>query len=77
MATSKRLLFITDTFFRGLYEIDWQVKYKDLKEGPVLKPNLNQIQILTNEAKATGTFKSICSYDKMVKYRNISEARVK
>jgi hypothetical protein len=43
----RRLLFITEISFLGLYEIDWQIEYEDLKEEPVVKPNLSQIQILT------------------------------
>ncbi|CAF1138697.1 unnamed protein product [Adineta steineri] len=75
LATSKRLLFITEISFLGLYEIDWRIEYEDLKEEPVVKPNLNQIQILTKESKKTGTLRSTRSFGKMVKYRNISEAR--
>jgi hypothetical protein len=43
----RRLLFVTEISFLGLYETDWQVEYEDLKEEPVVKPNLGQIQILT------------------------------
>lgn len=45
--SSRRLLFVTEISFLGLYEIDWQIEYEDLKEEPVVKPNLGQIQILT------------------------------
>ncbi|CAF1245225.1 unnamed protein product [Adineta ricciae] len=75
LATSKRLLFVTEISFLGLYEVDWHIEYEELKEEPVVKPNLNQIQILTKEPKKTGTLKSTRSFGKMVKYRNISEAR--
>ncbi len=43
----RRLLFVTEISFLGLYEIDWHIEYEDLKEEPVVKPNLGQIQILT------------------------------
>jgi len=43
----RRLLFVTEISFLGLYEIDWKIEYEELKEEPVIKPNLNQIQILT------------------------------
>lgn len=43
----RRLLFVTEISFLGLYEVDWQIEYTELKEEPVVKPNLNQIQILT------------------------------
>ncbi|CAF1260195.1 unnamed protein product [Adineta steineri] len=75
LATSKRLFFVTEISFLGIYEIDWRIEYEDLKEEPVVKPNLNQIQILTKESKKTGTLRSTRSFGKMVKYRNISEAR--
>ncbi|CAF4120481.1 unnamed protein product, partial [Adineta steineri] len=75
LATSKRLFFVTEISFLGLYEIDWRIEYEDLKEEPAVKPNINQIQILTKEPKKTGTLRSTRSVDKMVKYRNISEAR--
>jgi hypothetical protein len=90
----RRLLFVTEISFLGLYEIDWRIEYEELKEEPVLKPNLGQIQILTKvivsktkntkdilflfqEPKKTGAMKSTRSYGKMIKYRNIAEARVK
>ena len=38
---------MTEISFLGLYEIDWQIEYEDLKEEPVVKPNLGQIQVLT------------------------------
>ncbi len=41
------MLFVTEISFLGLYEIDWHIEYEDLKEEPVVKPNLGQIQILT------------------------------
>ncbi|CAF0751812.1 unnamed protein product [Rotaria sordida] len=75
MATSRRLLFITEISFLGLYETDWEIPYEELKEEPIAKPNLCQIQILTKEPQKTGTIRSALSYGKMVKYRNISEAR--
>jgi len=43
----RRLLFVTEISFLGLYEIDWQLEYEELKEEPVVKPNSSQIQILT------------------------------
>ncbi len=43
----RRLLFVTEISFLGLYELDWQIEYEELKEEPVIKPNLSQIQILT------------------------------
>ena len=43
----RRLLFVTEISFLGLYEVDWHIEYEELKEEPVVKPNLNQIQILT------------------------------
>ncbi|UJR35157.1 hypothetical protein I4U23_027926 [Adineta vaga] len=64
LATSKRLLFVTEISFLGLYEVDWHIEYEELKEEPVVKPNLNQIQILTKEPKKTGTLKSTRSYDR-------------
>ncbi|CAF3665998.1 unnamed protein product, partial [Rotaria sordida] len=75
MATSKRLLFITEISSLDLYGIDWQIAYEDLKQEPIIKPNLDQIQILTKEPKKTGTLNSTHSYDKMIKYRNMSEAQ--
>ncbi|CAF0841714.1 unnamed protein product [Adineta steineri] len=75
LATSKRLLCVTEISFHGLYEIDWRIEYEDLKEEPIVKSDLNQIQILTKEPKKTGSLKSTRSFDKVVKYRNISEAR--
>ena len=51
--SSRRLLFVTEISFLGLYEIDWQIEYEDLKEEPVVKPNLGQIQILTKVRKRT------------------------
>ncbi|CAF1542330.1 unnamed protein product [Adineta steineri] len=75
LATSKRLLFITEISFLGLYEIDWRIEYEDLREEPVVKSYSNRIQILTKESKKTGTLRSTRSYGKMVIYRNISEAR--
>ncbi|CAF1000299.1 unnamed protein product [Rotaria sordida] len=76
MATSKRLLFITEISSLDLYGIDWQIAYEDLKQEPIIKPNLDQIQILTKEPKKTGTLNSTHSYDKMIKYRNMSEAQI-
>ncbi len=43
----RRLLFVTEISFLGLYEVDWQLEYEELKEEPVVKPNSSQIQILT------------------------------
>ncbi|CAF4369928.1 unnamed protein product, partial [Adineta steineri] len=37
LATSKRLLFITEISFLGLYKIDWRIEYEDLREEPVVK----------------------------------------
>ncbi|CAF3776716.1 unnamed protein product, partial [Rotaria sp. Silwood1] len=75
MATSKRLLFVTEISFFDLYEIDWQIEYENLKEEPAIKPNLDEIQILIKESNKIGTFDLTRSYDKMIKYRNICEAR--
>ncbi|CAF1279009.1 unnamed protein product [Rotaria magnacalcarata] len=75
MATSKRLLFVTEISFLGLYEVDWKIVYEELKEEPVIKPNLCQIQILTKNPKKAGKLRSAVSYGKMVKYRNTPEAR--
>jgi len=75
LATSKRLLFVTEISFLGLYEIDWAIPYEELKEEPIIKTNTNQIQILTKEPKKTGTMKSHRTYGKLVKYRNISDAK--
>ncbi|CAF0895845.1 unnamed protein product [Rotaria sp. Silwood1] len=47
MATSKRLLFVTEVSFLGLYEADWEIPYEELKDEPIIKINTNQIQILT------------------------------
>ncbi|CAM4802673.1 unnamed protein product [Rotaria magnacalcarata] len=47
LATSKRLLFVTEISFLGLYKIDWEILYEELKEEPIIKINTNQIQILT------------------------------
>ena len=87
------MLFITEISFLGLYEVDWHIDYEELKEEPVVKPNLDQIQILTKvilllpkyppfhsffqESKKTGTMKTTRSYGKMVKYRTIAEANVR
>ncbi|CAF1522230.1 unnamed protein product [Adineta steineri] len=60
LATSKRLLFITEISFL---------------EEPIVKPNLNQVQILTKDPKKTGALRSTRSFGKMVHYRNIFEAR--
>ncbi|CAF0886255.1 unnamed protein product [Rotaria sordida] len=76
MATSKRLLFITEISSLDLYGTDWQIAYEDLKQEPIIKPNLDQIQILTKEPKKIGTLNSTHSYDKMIKYRNMSEAQI-
>ncbi|CAF3939022.1 unnamed protein product [Rotaria sp. Silwood2] len=75
MATSKRLLFVTEISFLGLYEIDWEILYEDLKEEPTIKINTNQIQILTKEPKSTGTMKSHQSFGKLVKFKTISNAK--
>ncbi|CAF2933999.1 unnamed protein product [Rotaria sp. Silwood2] len=75
MATSGRLLFITEISFLGLYEIDWEIPYDELKEEPIVKPNSSQIQILRKEPQKTGTIRSAVTYGKMVKCRNTSEAR--
>lgn len=44
--SNRRLIFITEISFLGLYEIDWDIEYEELKEEPIVKPNLGQIQIL-------------------------------
>ncbi|CAF4508473.1 unnamed protein product, partial [Rotaria socialis] len=75
LATSKRLLFVTEISFLGVFEVDWEMEYEELKEEPVIKPNLGQIQILTKEPKKAGKIRSAVSYGKMVKYRNTPEAR--
>ncbi|CAF4846541.1 unnamed protein product, partial [Rotaria sp. Silwood1] len=72
---SWRLLFITEISFLGLYEIDWEISYEELKEEPIVKPNSGQIQILTKEPQKTGTIRSALSYGKMIQCRNTSEAR--
>ncbi|CAF2545662.1 unnamed protein product [Rotaria sp. Silwood2] len=75
MATSKRLLFVTEISFLGLYGLDWKISYEDLKEEPIIKINTNQIQILTKKPKAIGTIRSHTSFRKLVKFKTISDAK--
>ncbi|CAM4829563.1 unnamed protein product, partial [Rotaria magnacalcarata] len=75
LATSIRLLFVTEISFLGLYEIDWEILYEELKEEPVVKINTNQIQILITEPKTTGTIRSHQTYGKLVKFMKLSDAK--
>ncbi|CAF4129533.1 unnamed protein product [Adineta steineri] len=61
LATSKRLLFVTEISFLE----------------PTVKPNLNQVQILTKDPKKTRALRSTRSFGKMVHYRNISESEAR
>ncbi|CAF3378372.1 unnamed protein product, partial [Rotaria sp. Silwood2] len=73
--TFKRLVFVIEVSFLGLYKLDWEIPYEDLKEEPIIKINTNQIQILTKEPKATGTIRSHTSFGKLVKFKTISDAK--
>jgi hypothetical protein len=42
----RRVLFVTEISFLGLYEIDWKMNYVDLHEIPVIIPEKQAIQIL-------------------------------
>jgi hypothetical protein len=44
---SRRLFFATEISFLGLYEIDWEIPYEELREEPTIKTASSQIQILT------------------------------
>ncbi|UJR10669.1 hypothetical protein I4U23_014864 [Adineta vaga] len=75
IATSKRLLFVTEISFLGSYEIDWEIEYSELKENPTIKLDSKQIQIFTKEEKKTGTLRSHRSYGKLVSYRHNADAQ--
>jgi hypothetical protein len=48
---SRRILFVTEISFLGLYEIDWEIPYEELGEAPTIKATTNQIQIITKVSK--------------------------
>ncbi len=51
MNFSRRILFVTEISFLGLYEIDWEIPYEELGEAPTIKATTNQIQIITKVSK--------------------------
>ncbi|CAF0869350.1 unnamed protein product [Rotaria sordida] len=59
----------------GFYILNRLQEGKYAKSDTYIAHITCQIQILTKEPQKTGTIRSALSYGKMVKYRNISEAR--
>ncbi|CAF1256037.1 unnamed protein product [Rotaria sordida] len=74
MATSKRILFVTEISILGTYEVDWTISYVELYEIPTIIRDKNKIQILVKPQNTGGSDGNRPS-GKLVKYRNIDEAR--
>ncbi len=55
----RRILFITEISFLGLYETDWKMKYMHLQKLPVIIPDKQSIQILVKVRKDKNKFKII------------------
>jgi hypothetical protein len=47
----RRVLFVREVSFLGLYEIDWKMNYIDLQQTPVIVPEKQAIQILLKVEK--------------------------
>jgi hypothetical protein len=42
----RRILFVTEISFLGIYDIDWKMKYEELHQVPAVIPDKMTIQIL-------------------------------
>jgi len=55
----RRILFITEISFLGLYETDWIMNYMDLQKLPIIIPDKQSIQLLVKVRKDKNKFKII------------------
>ncbi|CAF4537545.1 unnamed protein product, partial [Rotaria magnacalcarata] len=74
MATSKRILFVTEISIFGTYNIDWKIAYLDLQGMPVIMPEKQVIQILVKKSQGNSTFDTNRPSSKVIKYSNMNNA---
>ncbi len=59
---ARRLLFVTEISFLGLYEIDWEIPYQEIQGQPIIKANTQQIEILTKVSEGRKSKQKINKY---------------